>query len=496
LAVEGRQSPEDDVQAIRQVTVADVNRVARQYLDESHAVSAILTPQPSGKPVSEKGFGGKESFASGEGNAAKLPDWAARALAQLQLPQSTLHPNVTVLSNGLTLIVQPESASESVSVYGRIKSDAELEEAQGKEGANDLLAQLFSYGTQSLDRIAFQKALDDIAANETAGADFSLQVLAENFERGVQLLADNELSPALPADEFPIVQHSLADEVAGRLESPSYLQRRALRKGLYPPGDPAQREATPHTIGGLHLEDLKRYYHEAFRPDLTTIVVIGKITPERATAAVQKYFGGWTAQGPKPPTIPPSVPPNKPLTTRVPDSSRVQDDVALAETIGVTLGETNRYALELGNHVLGGAFYATRLHHDLREEAGLVYFVDSSLQFGERRSIYRVSYACDPPNVSKARDIVVSDLKAMQCREVTPEELLQAKGLLLREIPLGEASFESVAQGWLYRATHDLPLDEPVRAARHYLDLTASEVRSAFAQYLRPGDLVEVSLGP
>src|SRR5208282_5530900 len=97
-------------------------------------------------------------------------------------------------------------------------------------------------------------------------------------------------------------------------------------------------------------------------------------------------------------------------------------------------------------------------------------------------SLYRVTYACDPPNVGKARDIVVSDLKAMQSRDVTPEELAQAKGLLLREIPLGEASFESVAQGWLYRATHDLPLDEPMRAARHYSDLTASDVRSAFAQ--------------
>ena len=50
VAVEGRQSPDDDIEAIRQVTVADVNRVAKQYLDFDHAITAILTPQPSGKP--------------------------------------------------------------------------------------------------------------------------------------------------------------------------------------------------------------------------------------------------------------------------------------------------------------------------------------------------------------------------------------------------------------------------------------------------------------
>jgi zinc protease len=496
VAVEGRQSPEDDVQSIRQVTAAEVNRVARQYLDANHAIVAILTPRPSGKPISEKGFGGKESFAVSEAGAVQLPDWAARALARLELPASTLNPVVTVLSNGLKLIVQPESASDSVNVYGQIKSNAELEEGKGKEGADEVLAQLFSYGSRSLDRLAFQKALDDLGANESAGTDFSLQVLSEDFERGVELLAENELFPALPAQDFAVVQRSLAAEVAGRLKSPSYLQSRAIKKGLLPASDPAQRQATPHTIMGLKREDIASFHQEAFRPDLATIVVIGRITPERAAAAVNKYFGGWTAQGPKPGTILPAVPPNKPWTTRVPDSSRVQDEVTLAETVGVTLGDANRYALELGNHVLGGGFYATRLYHDLREEAGLVYFVGATWQFGERRSIYRVSYACDPPNVGKARSIIVSNLKAMQEREVTPEELLQAKGLLLREIPLAESSMERVAQGWLYRASHEQALDEPARAARHYLDLTAAAVRAAFAQALRPSDLVQVSLGP
>ena len=62
-----------------------------------------------------------------------------------------------------------------------------------------MLDDLFSYGTKNLDRLAFQKALDDIAADESAGFNFSLQVLKQDFSRGVQLLADNELNPALPA---------------------------------------------------------------------------------------------------------------------------------------------------------------------------------------------------------------------------------------------------------------------------------------------------------
>ena len=177
VAIEGRQSPDDDIAAIRQVSVADVNRVAQQYLDFDHAISAILTPQPSGKPISSKSFGGKESFAASKTTGVRLPAWAGKVTEQIEIPASTLNPFVTNLPNGIKLIVQPETISDTISVYGRVKSNAKLETPEGMDGVDQALDQLFSYGTKSLDRLAFQKALDDIGANESAGADFSLQVL-------------------------------------------------------------------------------------------------------------------------------------------------------------------------------------------------------------------------------------------------------------------------------------------------------------------------------
>ena len=106
-------------------------------------------------------------------------------------------------------------------------------------------------------------------------------------------------------------------------------------------------------------------------------------------------------------------------STHVPDSSRVQDKVTLAETLTLTRTNADYYALQLGNHVLGGGFYATRLYRDLREKSGLVYFVDSSFNVGLTRGVYQVEYACDPPNVSKARAVILGDLKDMQTKKVT-----------------------------------------------------------------------------
>jgi zinc protease len=403
---------------------------------------------------------------------------------------------VSVLSNGMTVIVQPETISDTVSVFGHIETNPYLQEPPGKEGVASLTDRLFSFGTTSLDRAAFQKAVDDIGASVSAGSDFSLQVLTGELDRGLELLADNQLHPALPEEAFRILQRQTAAAVAGQLESPDYRAGRALDTALLPAGDPALREATPDTIRGLSIADVRNYYREAFRPDLTTVVVVGDVRPEVALRAIEERFASWQATGPKPQVLLPPVPLNGPASVEVPDSSRVQDDVSLAQTVTVTLSDSDRYALELGNHVLGGAFYATRLYRDLRETAGLVYHVSSNFDFGRTRSDYSVEYACDPDQVSRARDIVMRDLKAMQTAPVTPDELKQAKALLLREIPLGEASVRSVAGELLYLSSHGLPLDESVRAGRAYLSLTASDVQAAFARQLHLSDMVEVVQGP
>jgi zinc protease len=68
--------------------------------------------------------------------------------------------------------------------------------------------------------------------------------------------------------------------------------------------------------------------------------------------------------------------------------------------------------------------------------------------------------------------------------------------MLLRQIPLGEASVESIAGGLMSRATIGLPLDEPTIAARRYVELNAEDVKAAFAKWLRPEDFVQVTEGP
>jgi zinc protease len=477
----GLNSPDDDLVRIEKVTVADVNRVARRYLDLNHAVTAVMVPHGSGRPTkaSGGGFGGQENIALGEGKPTTLPAWARAAEGNLTVPDSTTHPVVTTLANGVTLIVQPETVSDSVSVYGYIRNRPEMQMPTGREGVSHLLDLLLSYGSEHLDRLAFEQALDAIGAHEHAGSEFSLEVLSADFDRGVELLADNELHPALPPPELELQRAQFSRYIGARNRT-----------------DPSLREPTPESVNAVSIEDVRSYYRATFRPDLCTIVVIGNISPQRAQATIERFFGSWTATGPAPALDLPTVPPNGTASVVVPDDSRVQDEVVLAQNLNLTRSDPDYYTLNLGSAILGGSFYSTRLSIDLRKDAGLVYGVGSRLEVGRSRGVYMVRYACDPQNVGKAQDIVIRDLKTMQTQPVSDDELRRVKALLLQHIPLSEASTEDIAMGFLRRRDLDLPLDEPIVAARRYVELQAGDVQRAFQKWLRPDDLVRVTQGP
>ncbi len=497
LAWQGLDSPREALDQILAVTPQDVDRVARQYLKPDQRMTVVLTPNPNGKrPPNSNGFGGTESFASNDKLDAPLPEWAAKRLKQLQMPHWTLDPVRMQLDNGITLIVQPTHVSKTVTLYGRVDSNEDLQAPKGQEGVGRLLGSLFDYGTTTLDRAAFHKALDAIAATESGGSSFSLAVPSVNFDKGMQLLAENELHPALPAKAFGVQQETLARTLAGELQSPRYKMFRALDKGLLPAGDPGLRQATPKTVDALSLADVKDYFAKVYRPDMTTMVIVGDVTAAQAKSEVEKYFGAWKATGPKPDVVPKPVPANPAGYTVVPNAYASQDQVFMGQMLDLNIHNPDRYALELGNEVLGGNGFASRLMVDIRVKHGYAYGAGSFMNFDRSRSILYVYYGSDAAKVKPVDTLVLQNLDEMRDSPVKADELLNAKQAQIRSIPLGVSSVNSIARSLLGWSINGEPLDEPMVAAKNYLNLTATQVQDAFRKYVKPANLVQVVQGP
>jgi zinc protease len=493
LAVEHR-TPDDDLAGLQRVTLDDVNRVLRTYYDNSTATVAIATP----KEASGSAFGtraGEDNEVEPSGQTT-LPAFARNVLRDLHVPEETVNPVQTTLPNGLKLVVIPSATSHAVTLRGQVLGNPGMQEPAGKDGVNDLVESLLPYGTTTYDRLAYQAELDKIAADVTTGKNFELDVLASGFERGVTLLADDELHPSLPDDAFAIVKQQAVGELTGAVTSPDYKAQRALFDALYPSGDPLRRSATPETVGTLTLDDVKAYYAATFRPDLTTIVVVGDVTPERAQAAVTAAFGGWKADGPTPNVFPAAVPPNKPATALIPATGRIQSDVTLAQTVPIGYADPAFPLLDLANTALSGGFYSSVLYRDLRQTHGYVYSVGSSLSGAHNRSAFSVSFGCDPQNVDRAARLVDADLRRLQKEPLTPQRLLTAKALIIGAIPVNGESYSGLAGQILDFVGTGRPYDQDRIEARVQLQASGESVRAALAKYLRPGDFVRIVEGP
>ena len=171
-----------------------------------------------------------------------------------------------------------------------------------------MLDTLFDWGPAGMSRSDFEAAMDSLGAEYSTGTRFSLQIMPEYFDKGVELLSRDILDPALPADAFSSQQPLQAQQAGGRLRSPVYQFRLAVQKGLVPEGDPSLRRPTPGSIRSLTLDDVKAYHRTVVRPDETTIVVMGAIDPATARSVVEKHFGVWQTSGPKPNLDPDPVP--------------------------------------------------------------------------------------------------------------------------------------------------------------------------------------------
>ncbi len=497
IALEGVSSPSASADRLESVSDASVQRQIKTLLDFNQAITLELSPSSSPTPKAASGgsFGSPESFGAPSSEEVKLPDWAEAVLSRLPDPKPQFHPTDFTLANGLRLIVQPLAGSRSVSLFGGIHTKEPLQAPEGKEGVEDLMNILLEWGPADMSRDGWQAAMDRIGAQYSVGTDFSLSVLPEDFDRGLALLADGLLNPAFPQSAFDSQRDLRERDTAGQESSPVYRFRRTLGEALVPPGDPSIRRPTSASIRSITLADLRRYYGQVFRPDETTIVVMGAVDPEKIRKTIEQYFSSWDGVGPKTNLRYAPVPPSSPKELFVSDPLRIQNLVIMAETLPLTYDDPDHYALSLGNEFLGGSSFASPLYRELRVKRGLVYSVASIASFSKTRGFFYIQFGAYPEKTAEAQQLAVEQLKRMAEVPMTEAELRQAQSSQLRQIELSNQSVGDVAHGWIAYSEEGLPLDRLYQEASAYQAIDAEAIRRAFSKYVDPARLSTVTLG-
>ncbi len=502
IALDGEPSIAREQELLAGVTLAQVNAAAKRYLVPSRAIVGALTPSASATEHASVAppQRGPERPLDVRGVASTLPAWGAALVDHVSVPPPASAPPVqSKLSNGITLIVRPAQISDTVVAYASIHTNPALEEPPGKEGVSAVLNEMFANGTRTRDRQAFQRAQDDIDTQIAGGSSFGMQTTSANFDKGVTLLAESELTPRLDSATFDLARRRTLEQVQTSLTSTGTIAQLQLSAKLLPAGDPALRRPTPDSLTTLTLDDLRAYYAKAFRPDLTTIVVVGNVTPEAAKAAFERAFGAWKAAGDPPNLTLPPVPLNPPGRVDLKVPALNQNVVTLAQLVNVDRASKSAAAMRLGNTIFGGGSLGaeqSRLFRDIRQNAGLVYSISSDFSAEKSRSQFSINFASSPANSARIVRLVDAEIARMQTEPAGTFEISLAKAALVRRATVDRSSLAAIGQSLLEDAQGGYPLDQDRLDSQAVIDTTAVDVRDAFAATVRRAGFVDVVVGP
>ncbi|MDQ7002879.1 MAG: pitrilysin family protein, partial [Ghiorsea sp.] len=172
-------------------------------------------------------------------------------------------------------------------------------DAKGKGGSAALLAGMLSDHTKNHDDQAWAAKLDDAAIRLGSGVgkdtmSFSLTVLREALDEGVQALAESVLQPGWNQQRFDFLQQNgISAATKAREEATTYAGEE-VNKLLFP------NHPYGHAVSGnvqslqhITLQDLKSMYQQQVKPDGAVLAVSGDITMDELVAALKPYLGDW-----------------------------------------------------------------------------------------------------------------------------------------------------------------------------------------------------------
>lgn len=478
------------------LTGDDLVAATRTYLRKPTVVGH-LTPNES----PPRGSSQKSSAEASDDFSKRVPNgpivepaWIAKAVRTPTTARSTLAPVEFRLSNGLRVLVQVKNDRPTFVLRGRIATSPAFE-SPGKEGIARLASSAADYGSEQYPFAQRRKATDEMGAFVETGQTFSAQGTPGDFERIVAIVADGEAHPTFADPWFGIERSQLANSLQSEGNISGVQIDRAYNRLLLAPGDPTLRQPTAQSVAAIARDDLLAYAATYWRPDLTTIAVVGNVSPQRVRAALEATFGTWRVSGAKP----------DPRLMPIPAATSGHDYIGTAANqVYIRLGQPalSRSSKDYDtflvlNQILGGSgAFESRLWQELRQKRGLVYSVSSSLESDGDRGDFRIELSASPQRVVEAVDLVRRQLIALQDQPVSATELQEAKIRLAGNALLEEASSTGQAKQLIDIETNDLPLNYYGTLDERFARITAADVQRVARDYLRPGKLIEVYAGP
>jgi zinc protease len=382
-------------------------------------------------------------------------------------------------------------------------------DSAGKAGLADATATLFDRGTSAsrlgpaLGENALGEAWADLGAGLGAQASLdrfsiSLRSLTEPklLAQSVQLAARMLAAPAWDARVWQRERARWAAAIAEANTQAPTVAATAFETAVYG-SHPYGLDATAQSLARIQVRDIAAFYKQTVRPCAAVVSMVGAIDRAKADALLTQLFAGLHSTPGSSCTPLPKLPEVSPLTQA--KDQRIPFQAAQAQVLlgqpGYTRKDPDFFALMLGNYVLGGGGFSSRLTEVLREKRGLVYSVYSNFAPGLHAGAFEVGLQTKPEQAAQAAQLARQVVQEFVEQGITEAELQAAKDFFLNGFALRFDSNRKLLDNIASIAWNQLPLN--------YLDtwpdevgkVSVAQVRAAFQRVLQPGRMVSITVG-
>ncbi|MEN3110373.1 pitrilysin family protein [Uliginosibacterium paludis] len=371
----------------------------------------------------------------------------------------------------------------------------------GKSGVaaltNALLDAGAGQGGEQLDEHALADRLADIAAQLGGGIDddrasLSLRVLSTPAERdrAVALMSLVLARPTFPAS---VLNRERQRSIAALRESrstPGGRLAEAFAPAVY--GDHAYgRVSNEASLARISRRDLLDFHQRYYTRANALITLVGDIRRSEAEALVSTLLAGLP-RGSTPTALPRPNPSAGRMLRLAMDSSQAHIALGLP---AVPRDDPDLLALSVGNHVLGGGGFNSRLMKEIRDARGLAYGVSSGFDAQAFGGVFAIQLETRATQADEAVKVVRETLARFLREGPDEAELEAARTNLINSLALSLDSnaklLGELADLGFYRRPADSLETYPARVRA----VTLEQVRAAFARHVNPEQLVTVIVG-
>jgi len=521
---------------IKAVSAEDVQRVAKQYLEQDNATVGWLVNKPA---AASAAAGGTESLPrerAGSGLATWLRDYRQGRVGRLdplapgaeqggsfrsaglrqggvrgkpKKATTEIRPGLPVekrlLANGLTLIVAENHNIPGISIASYVRAGARYETDE-KAGVAQLTGRLLTEGTKTRTAQQIAQAIESAGGTITSsagytGAGVSATVLKKDFDLALDLVKDTLLHPTFPEDRVMLQRDRLAAEIRAEGDQPQVVGSRQLNEIIFA-GTPQHRPASGYveTVKKLSRDDLAQFHEKFYAPGNTIIAVAGDVSIREAMTKLEAAFQEWSRPAVSLP-VPPEPKRQTEPKTKYLFLDKEQTNIFLGQ-VGISRKNPDYYALEVMDSILGGApgsgTFTGRIPFHLRDQQGLAYSTYSSITRDASIDPGRfVAYiGCSPRNMTKGIEGLRQEVREIVAKPVSQSELDDAKAYLTGHFVFDFQTNAQIARFLINAEIYSLGFDFIQRYPGMIQAVRVEDVSRVARKYLDPDNLTLVVVGP